>query len=320
MMGRNVGIMRTGWLLAALALAAPRTATAQTQIKPYMMIVFDTSGSMNWNYAGSDTSGDGSRDPWGARWCCPGTGTAANPSRLYPCKSAMYRMVAATGDVIFGLTKFPQYWRPGGRQMDWYLNNQVAGARDVLRYDGECSSATVTDYRVVPFGEESANEVLMWMDHREYSAANTPISATERELRADGPTPIAWTLDRTREYFGGVLGADPYWNCRPYRVLLLTDGEDNCAPGNPAGAVTALRTTARTGGGTKDVRTCVIGYGSPGLAQLNAMALAGRCFDTTTTAYVPTNENELAVALFEIVRGTVLTEICNNLDDDCDGL
>ena len=323
-MGTSLG--RVGLIGAAvaalIATGVPRGAQAQTQIKPYIMIVFDTSGSMVWNNAGTDTQGDGTRDPWGARWCCPGTGTAGNPSRLYACRNAIHRFVSSTGDIAFGLTKFPQYWTPGGRAMDWYFANQVAGADDVLRYNGECSSATVTDYRVVdidPTGD-NVNNILMWVDNREYSAAGVPISGSERELRADGPTPIGWTLAQTETYLSTLVAADTtYRGCRPYKVILLTDGEETCG-GNPVNAVTSLRTTVG-GGYTKDVRTCVIFYGaSAGGATADSMAAAGRCFDSTTTAFPATNEDQLAAALFQIVDGTVLTEICDNADNDCDTL
>ncbi|MBI5500680.1 MAG: hypothetical protein HY907_10600, partial [Deltaproteobacteria bacterium] len=341
-MRTNLGRVGIAAALAAgmLATATPRHAAAQTQIKPYIMIVFDTSGSMVWTAAAvnpgiggaGDTRGDGSCDPWGARQCCAGSGRpAADPvrgggaasaiSRLYACKNAIYRFVASTGDVAFGLTKFPQFWTPAGRLMDWYYNNQNAAGQDTGRYNGECTSATVTDYRVVDIDGtgDNVNNILMWVDHREWSGAGTPISASERELRADGPTPIAWTLTQTETYLSTLVAADTtYRGCRPYKVILLTDGEETCA-GDPVGAVTSLRTTVG-GGFTKDVRTCVIGYGSSGLPTLNSMALAGRCFDSTTTAFTATNEDELAAALFQIVDGTVLTEICDGDDDDCDTL
>ncbi|MBN1771175.1 MAG: hypothetical protein JXB32_07950, partial [Deltaproteobacteria bacterium] len=314
-------IMAPSILLAVLALGLDASpAAAQTQIKPYIMIVFDTSGSMAWTSSGSYTWGDGTRDPWGSRWCCPGTGTAANPSRLYACKNAMHRFVSATGDIAFGLTKFPQIWTPAGRTMDWYRYNQASSSYDVLRYRGACSSSTVTDYRVVdidPNGD-NVNQILMWMDQREYSAANTPISSTERELRADGSTPIAWSLTQTETYLGTLVATDTVRDCRPYRVILLTDGEETCG-GDPVAAVTSLRTTVG-GGHTKDVRTCVIVYGSSGVSTANAMASAGRCFDSTTSAFTATNEDELAVVLFQIIEDTVLVEVCNGVDDDCDTL
>ncbi|MCP4676219.1 MAG: hypothetical protein GY854_12065, partial [Deltaproteobacteria bacterium] len=83
----------------------------QTQIKPSILLIFDTSGSMTWHIdtptdsegSGSwmGTYGDGSWDPWGSRFCCPGTGG----SRLYIAKEAMRQMIFATGDIEFSLMK-----------------------------------------------------------------------------------------------------------------------------------------------------------------------------------------------------------------------
>ncbi|MDI7267756.1 MAG: MopE-related protein [Myxococcota bacterium] len=319
-----------GWVLSVLLVAVSWSgpAAAQTQIKPYMLIVFDTSGSMAWNAAGAATYGDGSRDPWGARWCCPGTGG----SRLYACKNAMYRMVSATGDIQFALMTFPMAVRSGTSAANSFLSNQygdnqVAGAWDYLRYRGprfvaDCppAGAYVNNFlkvRFDDFGWENTNAILDWMDHQEYTAAWTPV---ENELRADGGTPLAWTLGQARNYLATVVAGDSYASCRPYKVILLTDGIPDCGAGETEAtfwtAVSNLRSTGAIG---KDVRTCVIGYNAAS-ATLDGAATRGQCLGGETAAFTPVNEDELAVVLFRIVAGTVLTEICNNLDDDCDGL
>ena len=72
-------VLATG-LLALLSWPA---LADQTQIKPKILINFDTSGSMLYDIGGSQTSGDGTWDHWtGGRFCCPGDGE----SRIYIAK------------------------------------------------------------------------------------------------------------------------------------------------------------------------------------------------------------------------------------------
>ena len=71
--GWTVRIAALGVALGTLATA--RSAEAQTQIKPYMLLIFDNSGSM-----------DG--------------------APLTQAKAAVTNMVSAAGDVIFGLERF----------------------------------------------------------------------------------------------------------------------------------------------------------------------------------------------------------------------
>ena len=79
--------------LAAFVIG-PRDASGQETIKPRMLMLVDTSGSMAWDIAGYRTNGDGSADLFDAtgRACCPGAGG----SRLYIAKVSMGKMVTAT--------------------------------------------------------------------------------------------------------------------------------------------------------------------------------------------------------------------------------
>lgn len=331
-MNTNIGVFKISLLklippllfIPALIVIFPHICHAQTQIKPYMLIIFDTSGSMAWDVSGNNTRGDGTNDPWGSRRCCPGIDRNGNglpdDSRMYQSKQAIYQVVSSTGDITFGLMKFPQYFVPGHRLMYWYRYNQNPTSRDYLRYNGECSSSNLTDYLVVEFSEESSNEVLMWMDNREYSDAWTPISSTERELRADGPTPLAWTVDRARDYYASsVIPGDPYRECRPYFTVVLSDGEETCG-GNPGASVRNLYTIT-FGGNTYHVITYVIGYATSN-ANLDAMADYGDdgVRNYSRSAYRADSTDELAIIFSEIIRGSVLVEVCDGIDNDCDTL
>ena len=82
-----------GIAVAALC-AALAPSRADAQIKPRILILFDTSGSMAQKITPTQTWGDGSIDTWGTRQCCPGLGD----SRLFIAKKAMRSMLYEAGD------------------------------------------------------------------------------------------------------------------------------------------------------------------------------------------------------------------------------
>ena len=85
------------WVVAVcivmLGMLVPPSVLAQSQVKPRIMLLVDTSGSMAWDVNGVYTYGDGSQDFWSTgRNCCPGQGG----SRMYLAKNAMRQMVLAS--------------------------------------------------------------------------------------------------------------------------------------------------------------------------------------------------------------------------------
>ncbi|MBW2261442.1 MAG: hypothetical protein JRG91_05650, partial [Deltaproteobacteria bacterium] len=316
------GIMVAGFL------AAPLSAQAQgTQIKPYMMLVVDTSGSMAWDVSGTYTWGDGSSDYWtgGTTQCCEGLDTDGdglpNDSRLYLAKNALSLMVSASGDVLFGLTKFPQTFFATSpyNGADWYENNQNPGTgiNDRIRYDGLCSG-TFAQTIVVPFAEDNSNAILDWMDHHEFINSTTPDGF---ELRSDGATPLGYTIGQIRAYYAGtVIPGDSKRDCRPYSTIIVTDGAESCG-GNPTSAVDSLYDIT-WGGDDYNVTSYVIGlaFGSATLNQMADYGDDGLLNGSTPTAFRADSEAELATILFSIIRDSVLIEICNGVDDDCDTL
>ncbi|MFH1436798.1 MAG: hypothetical protein ABIJ56_13915, partial [Pseudomonadota bacterium] len=106
-------------LFAAAMLMSP-AAGSQTQFKPYIMILLDTSSSMLVNPCGSgctswETMGDGSNDSFDPGWgnAYPGIDTPTwdgdsepNDSRLYIAKDAIASVVNTYGDVTFGLMRY----------------------------------------------------------------------------------------------------------------------------------------------------------------------------------------------------------------------
>jgi fibro-slime domain-containing protein len=142
--GRNGQKLLPALILGALMLMGTE-AVSQSTVKPRILILFDTSGSMTFDIDGNETRGDGSGDMYGDRYCCPGQGE----SRLRIAKDAITQMIDSTGDIEFALMKFPQQYDPvgdNGYEMQWYKYNQVAGEHDVLRYQGLGASDTDVVY------------------------------------------------------------------------------------------------------------------------------------------------------------------------------
>ncbi|MDD5307142.1 MAG: MopE-related protein, partial [Deltaproteobacteria bacterium] len=321
------------------------SATAQDQVKPRILIVFDTSGSMafhvNGDANGPQTAGDGTNDPWtGGRFCCPGTGG----SRMYIGKEAMRQMIYASGDIEFGLMKFKQdYTQTGGYSLTYYYYNQTSSDYDVLRYrDGNDTfdQATKAPWLCVGFGtggaENNPAQVVMWMDQHEYSATNlgqpdtNTLSAdgTEQELRADGNTPLGEAMQAAYlylrdNYLRNDLGTpDPYRTCRKYSIIVLTDGQSNgtLSPVTWTTNLYSIGTLEAQVTDTVRVDTWVIGL-SYSNATLDSMAANGGAhYDPSNPghAFFANSEESLSSILYQVVAGSIKQEICNGLDDDCD--
>jgi hypothetical protein len=105
-----------------------------------------------------------------------------------------------------------------------------------------------------------------------------------------------------------VQGDDAKASCRPYRVILLTDGADTCG-GDPVAAAGALADAG--------IKVSVIGFATNNqtvINELNAIAAAG---DTVAAIFVD-DSDELSAAISSIIEDSIKVEICNNVDDDCD--
>jgi len=253
-----------GGLVCLAVVTWTEGASAQTQIKPYFMVIFDDSGSMG------DSTGPGNNSCGEAR------------TKLNDAKCALQRVLDAFGDVTFGLTSFKQYGTGSNVHVDLFEDNQA--------------------------------DILSWIDF-----GGTP------ELSDGGVTPIRDALDDVRFYYraaGGPIATDPARGCRPYFVILLHDG-DPCCDGrnnltNSIAAAEDLRTTAVAGGGIEDIRTYVIYFGTSAasLGRADQIADGGG----TTAAQQATNEEQLAIAFNNIIADSLLTEVCDGADNDCDTL
>lgn len=291
-------------------------------IKARVLIVFDTSGSMMWNTCRDDfTGGDGSLSCPGADVACapspPGCGASgcgnglADDSRILKVKTGISNVVNGFGEVEWGLMKF--------RQLPTEFS---CGTLNVNKNDGgwqgagssPCTGFAAGDV-VVKFDPDSTNSLLAYMDGST-NYTGPPPPGKDFELRASGNTPLAGSLASARTYVAQTRSTDSpvVAGCRPYRVILVTDGAETCA-GNPVAAAGALFATGDADG---RVPVHVIGFSTPNASvqtQLNQIASAGG-----TTAFVPADDSaQLSAAIESIVQGTILKELCNDLDDDCDG-
>ncbi len=101
-------------------------------------------------------------------------------------------------------------------------------------------------------------------------------------------TPLYGSLTNVRDYLSSMIDNDADYACRPYFVLLITDGQEytpkNYTATDLQNVVTALRNVTSAGGRRKDVKTFVIGFGNKAVGgPLDLMARAGGTAVNPTT-------------------------------------
>jgi len=108
--------------------------------------------------------------------------------------------------------------------------------------------------------------------------------------------------------------------CRPYITILLTDGAETCT--TFTNTTTAAGSLLTTDVNSKRYRivTKPIGFGvTPGDTQIEGIAHAGGALDGPgNEGFYASDEAGLELAISQIIEGSIRSEVCNNLDDDCD--
>jgi hypothetical protein len=109
--------------------------------------------------------------------------------------------------------------------------------------------------------------------------------------------------------------------CRPYITILLTDGAETCTTfGNTQAAAASLLTTDISNRRYRIV-TKPIGFGvTPGDSEIEGIAHSGGAPDVPSAneGYYASDEAGVELAISQIIEGSIRSEVCNDLDDDCD--
>lgn len=330
-----------------LVIAAPGVSHAQGSepLKPYVVLAFDTSGSMS--------SSTGSGPP-----SCGG-----NDTRLDHARCAVNNIVNSYGEMVFALARF-RTTDGGTTTASTFPAGCCANGPDVAA-GGGCSAGPVCNatsdmFEMLTGLVDGANQTAAdWVNFTGNTCTDV---GTDPEIwAATGNTPLEGTLRGAKRYWLGLQddgvstptfniwpagnpGFDPIRNdptklsflpsgcnpspscttnccatqCRPYIVILLTDGAETCG-GNPPNGASALLTTDVDGRRYR-VETKPIGFGiAAGNAQIEAIAQAGgEPNGAGNEGFYANNEAELQLAISNILADAIKTESCNNLDDDCD--
>ncbi len=285
------------------------------EIRARMLFVFDSSGSMNWNTCADEvTGGDGSAECAGSDVSCATCGTTgcgngiADDSRLHKAKNGLSQVVTGFGELEYGLMRFHQ------RPTDFVcVSDNVSQGSGGWQGAGAdpCGGGFDSADLLVGFSQENQPDLLAWMDGDSGSPTGMPQAGCDLEIRGTGTTPLGGSLASAESYLDGVAASDSVAACRPYVVVLITDGAETCG-GDPVGAANSLRLAGYT--------TYVVGFAvsdAGARASLDAIAAAG---GGRPTAIYVTDEAQLAAEISDIIDDTVLVEVCNSADDDCDTL
>ena len=342
----STGLVYPVALLASAQRAPAKVLALPAQIKARVMVLVDTSGSMSLYFhdpaAGDDfPGGDGSTSYTDIHvtntYAYPGKDVAGvrqgQFSRLFAAKKALRNAVSAySGTVDFGLMAYDFALCPFSNPLCEQCTSSALGYNclyadnvfiNFAQLNWASNGCTTQGARIlVNAASTSGPAILPWIDNVENhtttndgnNAYGTGSSPKNPELRADGSTPLAASINQARTgWFNAIKAADTKLSCRPYSLVVLTDGAESCG-GNPVAAATSM-TGANPG---NPVLTYVIGVSINPTDQtsLNSIAAAGG----TTSARFATTEADIEAAFADIMSKSVKYEVCNGLDDNCNAL
>jgi len=242
------------------------------------------------------------------------------------------------------MTPYPDYDLPGthDRVCINYAGGIYAGCTDPIN-----SAPLIGADILVALAAGSEDRILMWIDHQETAFATGTDAATgdhcfsggvmqDCELRGVGGTPIGGSLqDLYTQLSTTDIGNDPLRGCRPYSVIVLTDGAESCNSDPVTAAAQLLQvpdmqhtcsvpadcppgSTCQAPRCVYEVKTHVIAFAVAfnEFMDCNDIAVAGG----TGGAIPADNDADLAASMAQIIASSIRTELCNGSDDDCDGL
>jgi hypothetical protein len=314
--------------------AACASANPPPPSKPYFLLLFDTSGSME------GASGPSS--------CNVANGYPADlpATKSGNARCAVYNTVASFGGLVnFGLMVFPgvKIIDAAGANPDVCPDaiNNVPGCTYTQRGVGTGSGVTRSAATILspiprdnywdPAVDRSPSNVADLLalsdgrcgDCREIptNGGGTPINGGLRDsfryLSGTFTVPSPYDQSFSTPLVGGTVERP----CRSVNVILLTDGGETADKDiDPAGtggpnAAKVLLDGFTVGGTTWHVRTHVIQFGGNAVnANNEAIATAGG-----TSAILAVDEAGVSEGLARIVSGSVLPELCDNVDNNCNG-
>lgn len=247
------------WILALACSPDPERSFPPTRV--YLLV--DTSASMTWSYRPRRTcefacdhlhvplcldSSQGCPESIPCAWdgiCAPytyGDGSLnhsgididgndiADDSRLFLIKEGLQRVLESIEElegVEIGLVRFVQHEGPHIR----IPTRSSSTYQRTLNYDGSQSCGQGVDV-LVKAKPGPWTSIIRWIDHTE-DAVYDP--AGDRELRADGPTPLASAIKHLGHLLKDTKGRSA--------IIILGDGEESCdAWQAPLSAIKALHT------------------------------------------------------------------------------
>lgn len=143
---------------------------------------------------------------------------------------------------------------------------------------------------------------------RDGSRCVSNLQSTLRSLGPTGGTNLQSAITTAQSHLTTIRNQDSV-KTRKRSVMFITDGQATCAQSQVANLLSSL-----------GVQTYVIGFGSGVDSNcLNNMATAGGTARSGSRKYYQAdNSSELNSAMSSIANAAS-QEVCNNLDDDCDG-
>ncbi|AKT39761.1 MopE-related protein [Chondromyces crocatus] len=319
--------------------------------KPYFMLGFDTSGSMADTVTQSglphpDSCQFGTNRLSHGRCAVRNTvqafsgqvnfGLATFATRIISCNNAASCPCTNDTNACFSGCSY------GCFPLELQTRPPCTGCGGILNNDPTTSAGAYIRVPMLrdhfwsqPPTAPNVNTMLNWADN---SCGQGSFPQGGQELFARGNTPLNGMLRDMFRYYSGTWvppdgsvalpsplaaedlagpGVNGGTGCRSVNVILITDGDETCDTHQDAvNAAAALYQTGVTVGGKNfKVRTFVINFvgGSP--ANANAIAAAGG----TGSSHFATNEVQLSQALATIIAGATSPEVCDNVDNNCNG-
>lgn len=262
---------------------------------------------------------------------------ATNPSRMLAAKLALQNVVNANAGILdFGLERYaedptcPNTTNPAyccnsqtnaatrGRcqGVDNYTDIPNSGTTDDLTYNGSCGTPDQGGRVLVSPGPASSTQLLPWVDFVEdFCSSTNAVGGPPRnpELRGSGNTPLGRAVTTARESWyrpvytdSRTAGTQPLddslIDCRPYVLVVMTDGVDTCNAGtthtidcaNNDAACNSNNCFDATNGGNNDYRcacssnaqcpgtdySCALGNTNQDCNDTPAQCGSNNCVDT----------------------------------------